>query len=69
MTRALWPKGRRILKHVIEMINDLGLNIIVEGVEEAQQRDFLLECGCTNAQGFYYYKPMPTDDFEMLLDI
>ncbi len=62
------PKGRRILKHVIEMINDLGLNIIVEGVEEAQQRDFLLECGCTNAQGFYYYKPMPTDDFEMLLD-
>ena len=62
------PKGRSILKHIIEMLRDLDLNIIVEGVEEAQQRDFLLGCGCTKAQGYYYYKPMTTADFETLLD-
>ena len=62
------PKGRSILKHIIEMLRELDLNIIVEGVEEAQQRDFLLGCGCTKAQGYYYYKPMPTADFETLLD-
>ncbi len=62
------PKGRSILKHVIEMLQEIGLNVIVEGVEEPEQRDFLLKCGCTKAQGFYYYKPMPTSDFEALLD-
>lgn len=61
-------KSRTILRHTIAMLRDLNLDIIVEGVEEKEQQDFLLECGCNRAQGFLYYKPMPMEDFEKLLD-
>lgn len=62
------PKSRSILRHTVQMLKELDLDIIVEGVENELQRDFLLECGCTNAQGYLYYKPMPADKFEELLD-
>jgi diguanylate cyclase (GGDEF)-like protein len=61
-------KSRSIVKHTIEMLQDLDVDIIVEGVETKEQQDFLLECGCRNAQGFFYYKPMPMTEFETLLD-
>ena len=50
------------------MLSDLELDTIVEGVETKEQRDFLLECGCTRVQGYLYYKPMPVEKFEELLD-
>ncbi len=62
------PNSRSILRHTVQMLKELDLDIIVEGVENELQRDFLLECGCTNAQGYLYYKPMPADKFEELLD-
>ena len=62
------PKSRSILRHTVQMLKELDLDIIVEGVENEAQKDFLLECGCTNAQGYLYYKPMPVDKFEKLLD-
>lgn len=62
------PKSRTILKHTVAMLKDLDLDTIVEGVETAGQRDFLLECGCERAQGYLYYKPMSVEKFEELLD-
>lgn len=62
------PKSRSILRHTAEMLSDLELDTIVEGVETKEQRDFLLECGCTRVQGYLYYKPMPVEKFEELLD-
>ena len=62
------PKSQSILSHTINMLHDLDLNIIVEGVESAAQQDFLLKYGCNKAQGFLYYKPMPMDEFATLLD-
>lgn len=62
------PKSKSILRHTVQMLKELDLDIIVEGVENEVQRDFLLECGCTNAQGYLYYKPMSVDKFEELLD-
>ena len=50
------------------MLKELELQFIVEGVETKKQRDFLVECGCTRAQGFMYYKPMTLDEYEQLLD-
>lgn len=61
-------KSRTILRHTIAMLRDLNLDIIVEGVEEKEQQDFLLECGCNRAQGFLYYKPVPMEEFEKMLD-
>lgn len=62
------PKSKSILRHTVQMLKELDFDIIVEGVENEVQRDFLLECGCTNAQGYLYYKPMSVDKFEELLD-
>ena len=52
-------KGNTIVGYMIQMINSLGMEMIVEGVETASQADFLLEKGCSEMQGFYFYKPMP----------
>ena len=62
------PKSRTILKHTVTMLNELNLDTIMEGVENEKQKNFLLECGCTRAQGYFYYKPMPVQKFEELLD-
>ncbi len=62
------PKSQSILSHTISMLQDLDVDIIVEGVENDEQRDYLLECGCSKAQGFLYYKAMPVNEFATLLD-
>ncbi len=46
------------------MINDLKLQVIAEGVETNEQAAFLNDCGCLAAQGYYYSRPMPVDEFE-----
>jgi EAL domain-containing protein (putative c-di-GMP-specific phosphodiesterase class I) len=59
-------KGRIIISHMIKMVESLGMNLITEGVENAAQADFLRSRGCTQMQGFYFYKPMPVEEFEEL---
>ena len=46
------------------MSNDIGLDIIAEGVETKDQAEFLYSCGCDAAQGFYYSKPVPCEMFD-----
>ena len=60
-------KGIHILESVINMGKSIGLPIIVEGVENKKQKDFLESLGVRYSQGFYFYKPMTTDDFEMIV--
>lgn len=60
-------KSRDILTSIVHMAKWLNLRIIVEGVETKGQVDFLLDIGCEYAQGYYYYRPMSTTDFEQLL--
>ena len=59
-------KGRTIVGYMIQMINSLGMAMIVEGVETAEQADFLLKQGCSDMQGYYFHKPMPAEDFEKM---
>ncbi|MEG0377311.1 MAG: GGDEF domain-containing phosphodiesterase, partial [Eubacterium sp.] len=59
-------RGRQIVKHTIHMVNDLKINIIAEGVETAEQAEFLAECGCMAAQGYHFSKPMPVESFEKI---
>lgn len=56
-----------ILRSIINMAGKLGIDTIVEGVEELEQAKFILSTGCKNAQGFYFYRPMPANDFEQLM--
>lgn len=57
-------RGRKIIEHTISMSQDIGLDIIAEGVETKEQAQFLEKCGCDAAQGFYYSKPVNVADFE-----
>ena len=56
-----------ILRDVIEMGKDLGLQIIMEGVETEEQSKFLEMVGCDVVQGYYYGRPMPVEAFEQEL--
>lgn len=58
---------RAIVLTIITMAHSLGLNVIAEGVETAEQRKFLLDSGCTNYQGYLFGKPVAIDEFEALL--
>lgn len=58
----------KMLRHIITMSQDLGLECIVEGVETAEQVKLLKDCKCFLAQGFYFDKPLPVKEFEQRLD-
>ncbi len=62
------PTKVKMLRHIITMSQDLGLECLVEGVETKAQVKLLLECKCYLAQGFYFDKPLPVSEFEKRLD-
>ena len=53
------PSKVKMLRHIITMSQDLGLECIVEGVETAEQVKLLKDCKCYLAQGFYFDRPLP----------
>lgn len=57
-------KSKTVVKNVITMGKDLKLQLIAEGVETLDQVLFLTSCGCELAQGYYYSKPIPIEDFQ-----
>ena len=61
-------KGRIIVSYMINMVHSLGINLIAEGVETAEQASFLQSLGSTEMQGYYFYKPMSVKAFERLLE-
>ncbi|MEI7864511.1 MAG: EAL domain-containing protein, partial [Chthoniobacterales bacterium] len=52
-------KGRALLPAIIAMCHGLGYIVQAEGVETAEQEEFLRANGCDYAQGFFYGKPVP----------
>lgn len=60
-------KAEIIIKSTIELSHALGATVIAEGVETKEQLDFLRDCGCDYIQGYYFYKPLPEEEFAELL--
>lgn len=52
----------KIVKAAISLAHDLGLDVIIEGVETAEQLDMVRSWSGTKVQGFYYYKPLPAEE-------
>lgn len=60
-------RGIYFLKHLIDMIRNLGYQIICEGVETDQQIEVLKQIGCDEIQGYWYSRPLKMKDYEKLL--
>ena len=60
-------RQRAMMKHVISMANDLGMECIAEGVENMEHVQLLKENKCYMAQGFLFNKPIPQEEFESIL--
>lgn len=56
-------KARQILKNVINLAKDLGMQTLTEGVESQEAYEFLRENGCEKLQGYLFGKPMSKQDF------
>jgi len=54
----------RIVEAIIGLSHNLKLNVICEGVEDAEQFGWLQERQCNEIQGYYFSKPLPADEFE-----
>jgi EAL domain-containing protein (putative c-di-GMP-specific phosphodiesterase class I) len=58
---------RKIVRTIITMASSLGIDVIAEGVETAEQRRFLLNSGCLLYQGYLFSKPVPIEGIEAIL--
>ena len=57
-----------LYKHITAMACDMGLECLTEGVETVEQVQILRDNSCEYAQGFYYDRPLPLDEFEKRLE-
>jgi diguanylate cyclase (GGDEF)-like protein/PAS domain S-box-containing protein len=57
-----------IVTAIIELARALGMEAVAEGVENEDQRAFLVERGCPLAQGYLLGRPVPVDEIEPLLE-
>jgi diguanylate cyclase (GGDEF)-like protein/PAS domain S-box-containing protein len=58
------PNGAAIAKTIVSLGKSLGLNVIAEGVETTEQREFLANAGCFAYQGYLFSRPLTIQDFE-----
>lgn len=59
--------GDEMLRTIVELARTLGIDTVAEGVERRDQVERLVALGCGAAQGFWFARPLPAEDFERLL--
>ncbi|MDD6283357.1 MAG: EAL domain-containing protein [Oribacterium sp.] len=52
-------RSREIIASIVDMAKRIGIHTLAEGVENREQKDFLLSIGCEKIQGYYYGPPLP----------
>ncbi|MEM7750370.1 MAG: EAL domain-containing protein, partial [Pseudomonadota bacterium] len=60
-------RAEHVVRSIVDLGHNLGMKVVAEGVETEQQASLLKEARCDEFQGFLYSKPIPSDDFEVLL--
>ncbi len=60
-------KTERMMRSIITMGRDLGLDIIAEGVETEEQLAWLKNAGCPKAQGYFFSPPVPWDEAQLMI--
>ena len=62
------PDAAIMVRSVVDLAESLGLTVVAEGIERAEQLTALRALGCDLAQGDHLGVPMPADAFSALLD-
>lgn len=57
-----------IIGSIISLAHDMGLQVVAEGVEKAEQKELLESKHCDFFQGYYFYKPLPGEELTALLE-
>ena len=58
-------RGNELIRGLINILNEIHLEIVCEGVETKEEESIINKAGCDEIQGYLYDKPIPTDEFEM----
>jgi EAL domain-containing protein (putative c-di-GMP-specific phosphodiesterase class I) len=61
------PEDKAIVTAIIKLSKSLGFLTIAEGVETAEQLNYLTEQGCDEVQGYFFSKPLPPEQFELFV--
>ncbi len=56
-------RERMVLGKIVDIINDLGMEVVCEGVENEAQVEYLKTTGCHTVQGYYFSIPVPEPEF------
>ena len=59
--------SQALVEAIIVMAHKLGLEVVAEGIETAEQRDLLVALGCDYGQGYFLSRPVSAQAFEQLL--
>jgi len=62
-------KERIVLESIFCFAHRLRLSTVAEGVETKEQLEFLRTCGCELIQGYYFSRPIPESEYELLVNI
>jgi len=62
------PNQAGIVSAIIDMGKNLKLSVVAEGVETAEELDFLQSRNCDEAQGYYFSRPVPPHQFVKLFE-
>jgi diguanylate cyclase (GGDEF)-like protein len=62
------PKSQLIVSAIIQLAHDLHLVVVTEGVETAQQHEWVRALGCDHSQGYYFSRPVPAGEIDRLMD-
>ena len=57
------PREQTVIRHLIDLCQDLGMRCVAEGIETDSQIELLKQLGCDRLQGYKIGKPMPAADF------
>ena len=60
-------KNKAVISAIMRLAENLGFETVSEGIETEEQVDFVREQGGKCVQGFYFYGPMPAEEFSKLI--
>ena len=62
-----YAEDRKLIRSIISLGHDLGLEVVAEGVETPRQLAFLTQAGCDQVQGYIYAPPLSSEEFRKFM--